>query len=142
MPISPELLKIMKEANMVETEKLKSFNTISFLKWISIGLIFAQLLVKFYLELPKAAELLSTNPFVLETAGILTVVWIILVPLCVLNNRGAFLAGSIWGILHVFAGIATPASGTCTHIYFGPFVVGAHGLLITVFCFLVYKKLK
>jgi hypothetical protein len=127
---------------MVETEKLKSFNTLSFLKWISIGLIFAQLLVKFYLELPKAAELLSTNPFVLETAGILTVVWIILVPLCVLNHRGAFLVASIWGILHVFAGIATPASGTCNHIYFGPFVVGFHGLLIAVSCFLVYKKLK
>jgi len=94
---------------MVETDKSKSFNSISFLKWISIGLICAQLLVKFYLELPKAAELLSTNLFVLETAGILTVVWIILVPLCVLNNRGAFLVGATWGILHVFAGIATPA---------------------------------
>jgi len=109
---------------------------------MSISLIGAQLLVKFYLELPKAAELLSTNPLVLETAGILTVVWIILLPLCVLNNRGAFLVGSIWGILHVVAGIATPASGTCNHIYFGPFVVGLHGLLITVFCFLAYKKLK
>ena len=127
---------------MVATEKLKSLNNISFLKWMSISLIGAQLLVKFYLELPKAAELLSTNPLVLETAGILTVVWIILLPLCVLNNRGAFLVGSIWGILHVVAGIATPASGTCNHIYFGPFVVGLHGLLITVFCFLAYKKLK
>jgi|GEM_PF-6495141 hypothetical protein len=127
---------------MVATEKSKSLNNISFLKWMSISLIGAQLLVKFYLELPKAAELLSTNPLVLETAGILTVVWIILLPLCVLNNRGAFLVGSIWGILHVVAGIATPASGTCNHIYFGPFVVGLHGLLITVFCFLAYKKLK
>jgi hypothetical protein len=99
----------MKEVNTVETDKSKSFNNISFLKWISIGLICAQLLVKFYLELPKAAELLSTNPFVLETPGILTVVWIILVPLWVLNNRGAFLVGATWGILHVFAGIATPA---------------------------------
>ncbi len=121
---------------MAATEKSKSLNNISFLKWMSISLIGAQLLVKFYLELPKAAELLSTNPLVLETAGILTVVWIILLPLCVLNNRGAFLVGSIWGILHVVAGIATPASGTCNHIYFGPFVVGLHGLLITVFCFL------
>ena len=127
---------------MVATENSKSLNSISFLKWMSISLIGAQLLVKFYLELPKAAELLSTNPLVLETAGILTVVWIILLPLCVLNNRGAFLVGSIWGILHVVAGIATPASGTCNHIYFGPFVVGLHGLLITVFCFLAYKKLK
>lgn len=127
---------------MVATEKLKSLNNISFLKWMSISLIGAQLLVKFYLELPKAAELLSTNPLVLETAGILTIMWIILVPLCVLNNRGAFLVGSIWGLLHFVAGIATPASGTCNHIYFGPFVVGTHGLLITVFCFLVYKKLK
>jgi len=127
---------------MVATEKSKSLNNISFLKWMSISLIGAQLLVKFYLELPKAAELLSTNPLVLETAGILTVVWIILLPLCVLNNRGAFLVGSIWGILHVVAGIATPASGICNHIYFGPFVVGLHGLLITVFCFLAYKKLK
>ena len=127
---------------MVATEKSKSLNNISFLKWMSISLIGAQLLVKFYLELPKAAELLSTNPLVLETAGILTVVWIILLPLCVLNNRGAFLVGSIWGILHVVAGIATPASGTCNHIYFGPFVIGLHGLLITVFCFLAYKKLK
>jgi hypothetical protein len=127
---------------MAATEKSKSLNNISFLKWMSISLIGAQLLVKFYLELPKAAELLSTNPLVLETAGILTVVWIILLPLCVLNNRGAFLVGSIWGILHVVAGIATPASGTCNHIYFGPFVVGLHGLLITVFCFLAYKKLK
>jgi hypothetical protein len=127
---------------MVATKKSKSLNNISFLKWMSISLIGAQLLVKFYLELPKAAELLSTNPLVLETAGILTVVWIILLPLCVLNNRGAFLVGSIWGILHVVAGIATPALGTCNHIYFGPFVVGLHGLLITVFCFLAYKKLK
>ena len=90
----------------------------------------------------KAAELLSTNLFVLKTAGILKVVWLILVPLCVLNNREAFLVAANWGILHVFAGIATPASITCNNIYFGPFVVNSHGLLKTISCFLVYKKLK
>ena len=94
---------------MVEIDKSESFNSISFLKGISIGLTFAQLLLKFYLELPKAAELLSRNPFVLETAGIFTGVWIILVPLCVLNNRRAFLVGATWGILDVFDGIAIPA---------------------------------
>jgi hypothetical protein len=112
------------------------------LKWVSIGLLFAQLVVKFFLELPKAAELLPTNPLVLETAGFLTVMWIILLPLCIMNNRDSFLVGSIWGMLHVVAGIATPVSGTCNHIYFGPFVVGLHGLLIALSCFYTYKSFR
>jgi len=125
----------------VDKEKNNSITSLFLLKWISISLIFGQILVKFFLELPRAIELLP-NLLVIEVAGVLTIVWVILIPLCVMNVRGAYLAGAIWGVVHLLLGILTPASGTCDHIYFGPFVVGGHGLLIAVLCLIVYKKLK
>ncbi len=117
------------------------FRKIFTLEGISILLILSQIFVKFAAEFPLIKELVNPELPLEQTAWIMTVVWIMLVPLCVLRYKEAFLAGAFWGFVHLCLGIFPPLVGACNHWATGT-TVSIQGALIMVFCLLAYNKLN
>jgi len=109
-------------------------------KGAALILILLQLLVKFYVEIPKAYEFSVRLP-VRETVWVLTAAWLILVPLYIAGNKGAFLAGTILGILHGVLALYMPVSGTCDHYVIGS-IVSVHGLLIAYLSYKAYRSMS
>jgi hypothetical protein len=99
-----------------------------------------QLVVKFAVEIPNAAETESAVwlvPFV----WVLTAGWLVLLPLNIMKHRISFLWSAIFGLLHVFMGPMAPLSGTCDHWVTGP-AVGVQGLIIGIVCLITYRIMK
>jgi len=63
-----------------------------------------------------------------------------LIRLCVLDNKGAFLVGAVFGIINGVLAAYMPLSRACGHYYIGA-IVFVHGLLIAYFCYRAYRKL-
>ncbi len=114
------------------------FPTIFSAKWLAILLIGSQLVVKFFIEFTEASRLSTSLP-IYQTVWVLTAGWLILLPLCIQDNRGAFLAGVLWGIVNAVGAVAAPLSGICDHWVIGS-AVGIQCLLIAVTCYFTYKR--
>ncbi len=117
------------------------FRNIFTLEGISICLILSQIFVKFAAEFPLIKELVNPELPLEQTAWIMTVVWIMLVPLCVQKYKEAFFLGAVWGFLHLVLGILPPLIGACNHWAAGS-LVSIQGAAIMISCILAYNKLS
>ncbi len=118
--------------------KRGSFLTMFSAKWLAILLIASQLVVKFLVEFPAVSTLNTTEP-IYPVAWLLTAGWLILMPLCIQDNRGAFLAAAIWGIVDTVLAVLPPLAGICNHLALG-IAIGIQCLLIAAACYLAYKS--
>ncbi len=107
-------------------------------KWLAILLIGSQLITKFFIEFTEVSRISTSLP-VYQTVWVLTAGWLILLPLCIQDYRGAFLAGVLWGIVNAVGGVVAPLSGICDHWVIGS-AVGIQCLLIAVTCYSAYKS--
>lgn len=106
---------------------------------ISIILIIWQLIIKFAIELPKAAETSSAS-WLVPLVWMLTAGWLVLLPLNIIKHKQSFLWSAILGFMHVLMGPMAPISGTCNHWVAGP-AVGLQGLMIGIVCLITYRRL-
>ncbi len=113
------------------------FSTMFSVKWLAILLIGSQLVVKFLVEFPAVSGLNTTEP-IYPVAWLLTAGWLILMPLCIQDNRGAFLVAAIWGVVNAILAVLPPLTGICNHLALGT-AIGIQCLLIAVACYLAYK---
>ncbi len=118
--------------------KRGSFPAVISAKWLAILMIGSQLVVKFLVEFPTVSGLNTTEP-IYPVAWLLTAGWLILMPLCIQDNRGAFLAGAVWGVVDAILAVLPPLTGICNHLALGT-AIGIQCLLITGACYLAYKS--
>lgn len=111
------------------------------LEGVSIILILSQIFVKFAAEFPLIKEVINPELPLEQTAWIMTAVWVMLVPLCVMRYKEAYFLGAVWGFVHLCLGIFPPIVGACNHWAAGT-AVSIQGALIMVFCLLAYNKLN
>ncbi len=118
--------------------KLGLFPTMFSAKWLAILLIGSQLVVKLFVEFPAVSALNTTEP-IYPVAWLLTGGWLILMPLCIQDRRGAFLAAAIWGVVDAVLAVLPPLAGICNHLALG-IGIGLQCLLISAACYLAYKS--
>lgn len=119
-------MKFIKESTVVEK--------------MAVILVLAQLIFKVVLEIRKAFE--ATLILVPIMSIVFTILWGIVIYLCLTRRKTGYLLGGIVGLTHIILTMPLPFfMKVCDH-YLLAILVSSHGLLIGVFCIWSYLQLK